>query len=78
MDEQRLKARQAKAGLNPGPGAYDVKRAIVTASEVRQPNSAVWGGLDERTEGTQAGWRLGRAVVASACRALPLADGRVQ
>ena len=29
MDEQRLKARQAKAGLNPGPGAYDVKRPSV-------------------------------------------------
>ena len=34
MDEQRMKARQAKAGLNPGPGAYDVKRPIVTAAEV--------------------------------------------
>ena len=34
MDEQRLKARQAKSGLNPGPGAYDVRRPIVTASEV--------------------------------------------
>ena len=44
MDEQRLKARQAKAGLNPGPGAYDVKRAIVTASEVRQPNFLRFGG----------------------------------
>ena len=32
-----MKARQAKAGLNPGPGAYDVKRPIVTASEVRRP-----------------------------------------
>ena len=29
-----MKARQAKAGLNPGPGAYDVKRPMVTASEV--------------------------------------------
>ena len=34
MDEQRMKARQAKAGLNPGPGAYDVKRPKVTAAEL--------------------------------------------
>jgi len=29
-----MKARSAKAGLNPGPGAYDVKRPIITASEL--------------------------------------------
>ena len=34
MDEQRMKARQAKAGLNPGPGAYDVKRPGVTSADV--------------------------------------------
>jgi hypothetical protein len=35
LDEARMKARSAKAGLNPGPGAYDVKRPAVTAAEVR-------------------------------------------
>ena len=34
LDEARMKARAAKAGLNPGPGAYDVKRPIETAAEV--------------------------------------------
>merc|ERR1719247_1333370 len=29
-----MKARSAKSGLNPGPGAYDVKRPIATASEL--------------------------------------------
>ena len=29
-----MKARQAKAGLNPGPGSYDVKRPSVTGAEL--------------------------------------------
>jgi len=40
LDEARMKARAAKSGLNPGPGAYDVKRPIVTAAEVSRVASA--------------------------------------
>ena len=40
MDEQRMKARQAKAGLNPGPGAYVTALENTVGRTPLQPNGA--------------------------------------
>jgi len=46
LDEARMKARSAKAGQNPGPGAYDVKRTSSTGSELA--GSAAFKSKSER------------------------------
>jgi hypothetical protein len=50
-DEARLRARKAKVGLNPGPGAYDPRRMNKTAEELAG-STAFKSRSDRKTDGS--------------------------